>query len=239
MPFCCTAPRPKFKPEKRIMEPTFYEALKKRKCTEQEMKAVIRDFVTWVDQHHQNMRKWPSEKVFFFSLPNVSLPLFGNLVMPATCPSSLSYAMETVILMLILKNLPWRQPSSMADSTAKLSQTTILLTKNAILMRSQYLISTFRRFSTFIITFFQFQILPLDGARLILDFVLKNWTLKVQDVNQYWYWLENVLIPNVRVQPWYNGYPPYGLRGYLNDRVNRIIGYAIVRQTREELGACK
>ena len=38
------------------------------------------------------------------------------------------------------------------------------------------------------------------------------------------------LIPNVRVQNWYNNKPPYGLRGYLDDRVNRIIGYAIIRQ---------
>ena len=51
--------------------------------------------------------------------------------------------------------------------------------------------------------------------------------------------MERTLIPNVRVQPWYNKKPPYGLRGYLDDRVNRIIGYAIVRQTREEVGSCK
>ena len=46
------------------------------------------------------------------------------------------------------------------------------------------------------------------------------------------------LIPNVRVQNWYNGDPPYGLRGYLDDRVNRIIGYAMVRQVREKVGNC-
>ena len=46
------------------------------------------------------------------------------------------------------------------------------------------------------------------------------------------------LIPNVRVQNWYNGDPPYGLRGYLDDRVNRIIGYALVRQVREKVGNC-
>ena len=43
----------------------------------------------------------------------------------------------------------------------------------------------------------------------------------------------------MRVQPWYNGREPYGLKGYLNDRVNRLIGYAIVRQVREEMGTCK
>lgn len=60
----------------------------------------------------------------------------------------------------------------------------------------------------------------------------------VKDVNQWWGWMEMTLIPNVRVQPWYNGQSPYGLRGYLDDRVNRIIGYAIVRQTREAMGSC-
>ena len=54
--------------------------------------------------------------------------------------------------------------------------------------------------------------------------------LKVREVNQWWQWLNTTLLPNVRVQNWYNGDPPYGLRGYLDDRVNRIIGYALVRQ---------
>ena len=54
--------------------------------------------------------------------------------------------------------------------------------------------------------------------------------LKVREVNQWWQWLNTTLLPNVRVQNWYNGDPPYGLRGYLDDRVNRIIGYALIRQ---------
>ena len=37
----------------------------------------------------------------------------------------------------------------------------------------------------------------------------------------------------------YNGDPPYGLRGYMNDRVNRIIGYAVIRQIREVPGTCR
>ena len=46
IPFILANRPRKFKPEKRIMEPEFYEALKKRKCTEQEMKAVLYDFFT-------------------------------------------------------------------------------------------------------------------------------------------------------------------------------------------------
>ena len=58
-------------------------------------------------------------------------------------------------------------------------------------------------------------------------------------MNEWYGWLSLTLLPNVRVQEWYNGVPPYGLRGYLDDRVNRLIGYAIVRQIREELGSCR
>ena len=70
----------------------------------------------------------------------------------------------------------------------------------------------------------------------------QNWWIdfmKVRDVNQWWKWMNSTLLPNVRVQPWYNGDPPYGLRGYLDDRVNRIIGYALVRQIREIPGNCR
>ena len=63
--------------------------------------------------------------------------------------------------------------------------------------------------------------------------------MQVRDVNHWYYWLNNTVKPNVRVQNWYNGKPPYGLRGYLDDRTNRIIGYAIVRQIRESPGTCK
>lgn len=62
---------------------------------------------------------------------------------------------------------------------------------------------------------------------------------KVRDANEWWHWFDHTLMPNVRVQPWYNEKQPYGLKGYLNDRVNRLIGYAIVRQVREGLGTCR
>ena len=73
------------------------------------------------------------------------------------------------------------------------------------------------------------------------EHVPKPWVdfMKIRDVNEWWYWMDHTLKPNVRVQRWYNGKQPYGLKGYMNDRVNRIIGYAIVRQIREELGTCK
>ena len=57
---------------------------------------------------------------------------------------------------------------------------------------------------------------------------------KVRDSNDWWTWFDKTLLPNVRVQLWYNQAPPYRLRGYLDDRVNRLIGYAIVRQVSVE-----
>ena len=63
--------------------------------------------------------------------------------------------------------------------------------------------------------------------------------MKVKDVNDWWGWFSDTVMKNVRVQNWYNDKPPYGLRGYLDDRANRIIGYAIVRQTREQWLTCK
>ena len=87
-------------------------------------------------------------------------------------------------------------------------------------------------------------ILPVDDPRykpckasdLPIKYINYN---NIRDVNEWYGWLDLVLIPNVRVQPWYNGKPPYGLRGYLNDRVSRLIGYSIIRQVREEVGSCK
>ena len=80
--------------------------------------------------------------------------------------------------------------------------------------------------------------------------------MQIRDMNQWWMWVNTTLIPNVRVQNWYNGDPPYGLRGYLDDRVNRIIGkmvssifnsanykhsilgFAVIRQIRQDWGTC-
>lgn len=78
--------------------------------------------------------------------------------------------------------------------------------------------------------FFPLFINPYSGKKEIN--MWKDFS-NVRDVNQWWLWLDTTLMPNVRVQNWYNDDPPYGLRGYMEDRVNRIIGYAIVRQVQE------
>ena len=62
--------------------------------------------------------------------------------------------------------------------------------------------------------------------------------MKIKDVNHWWAWINDTVIPTVRVQNWYNGKPPYGLRGYLDDKANRLIGWGIIRQIREKSDSC-
>ena len=53
-----------------------------------------------------------------------------------------------------------------------------------------------------------------------------------------WKFVQNRLMYDVRAQRWYNGMPPYGLRGFLNDKANRIMGYPILRQVRNARFTC-
>lgn len=57
---------------------------------------------------------------------------------------------------------------------------------------------------------------------------------KIVSVNDYWKWLENDFVWKLRAQQWYNGHPPRNLSGYLDDRSNRLVGWATMRQLRIE-----
>ncbi|CAF0978864.1 unnamed protein product [Rotaria sordida] len=52
---------------------------------------------------------------------------------------------------------------------------------------------------------------------------------KISTINEYWKWLENSFVSNLRAQQWYNGDTPRNLNGYINDKSNRIIGWSIMR----------
>ncbi|GIY29651.1 polycystic kidney disease protein 1-like 2 [Caerostris darwini] len=54
----------------------------------------------------------------------------------------------------------------------------------------------------------------------------------------FYKWTRNILVPELIVGKWYNGDQPFGLRGFLNDRVNRIMGYGILRQVRIKERSC-
>ena len=47
------------------------------------------------------------------------------------------------------------------------------------------------------------------------------------------------LIIEIKAGSLYNGQPPYGLRGFIGDNTNRIIGYAVFRQVRVKRNSCQ
>ncbi|CAF0948798.1 unnamed protein product [Adineta steineri] len=61
---------------------------------------------------------------------------------------------------------------------------------------------------------------------------------KINTINEYWYWLENSFVSNIRAQQWYNGDIPQYLNGFLNDKSNRFIGWATMRQLRIKSELC-
>ncbi|MCL4129991.1 UNVERIFIED_CONTAM: hypothetical protein GTU68_050411 [Idotea baltica] len=69
---------------------------------------------------------------------------------------------------------------------------------------------------------------------LIFDF-----TKLIRNTNEWWNWARNVVLQELRAQRHYNGKPPYGLRGFLDDQANRIMGYAIIRQIRSKRNNCQ
>ncbi|CAF1309622.1 unnamed protein product [Rotaria magnacalcarata] len=62
---------------------------------------------------------------------------------------------------------------------------------------------------------------------------------KISRISEYWNWLESSFVENIRAQEWYNGQPPSNLSGYINDRSNRLIGWATMRQLRIKPDSCK
>jgi polycystin 1L2 len=48
----------------------------------------------------------------------------------------------------------------------------------------------------------------------------------------FWTWAQTVMAPALRAGPWYNGEQAVGQRGFVADRVGRLMGYATLRQLR-------
>ncbi|CAF4171018.1 unnamed protein product [Rotaria sp. Silwood2] len=55
-------------------------------------------------------------------------------------------------------------------------------------------------------------------------------------INEYWRWLKESFIMNLAVGNWYNGQPINDSKGFLNDKTNRLIGWATMRQLRIKPG---
>ncbi|KAL7636836.1 UNVERIFIED_CONTAM: hypothetical protein RMT77_012594 [Armadillidium vulgare] len=61
---------------------------------------------------------------------------------------------------------------------------------------------------------------------------------KVWNADLFWLYLHASFMPNLRADVLYNGKPPYRWRGFLNDYVSRIMGYATIRQIRTKMDTC-
>jgi hypothetical protein len=61
---------------------------------------------------------------------------------------------------------------------------------------------------------------------------------QVNTFEGYWNWTKQVLLPSLLVDPWYdydtNIAQPYGQRGFIVDRTQRHMGYAVMRQLRSK-----
>nr|KAG5709464.1 hypothetical protein BaRGS_023146 [Batillaria attramentaria] len=62
---------------------------------------------------------------------------------------------------------------------------------------------------------------------------------KVRNAEEYWTWTRSGLVNGIRPGPYYNNYPPLMLRGFTNDKVSKILGYATLRQLRIKPNLCE
>ncbi|KAF8373527.1 lov-1 [Pristionchus pacificus] len=61
----------------------------------------------------------------------------------------------------------------------------------------------------------------------------------IQTIDHFYNWTLTKLIPGLRVS-WYDGKPAWDMRGFMNDKTSRSMGYGIIRQVRSKSGLdCK
>ncbi|KAK7111823.1 hypothetical protein V1264_011390 [Littorina saxatilis] len=62
---------------------------------------------------------------------------------------------------------------------------------------------------------------------------------KIRNQDEYWNWTRSGLVNGIRAGAYYNDYPPLMLRGFVNDKVSKILGYATMRQVRIRPSLCE
>jgi len=60
----------------------------------------------------------------------------------------------------------------------------------------------------------------------------------MKTIDEFWLWLEECFVEKLRAQQWYNDEKPAYLNGYLNDKVNRHIGWTMMKQYRVQSSSC-
>ncbi|KAK7471881.1 hypothetical protein BaRGS_00035465 [Batillaria attramentaria] len=61
---------------------------------------------------------------------------------------------------------------------------------------------------------------------------------QIRNVEDFWAWAKSGLVNGLRAGPYYNNFPPFMLRGFVNDKVSKIVGYATMRQLRTGQDQC-
>ena len=51
--------------------------------------------------------------------------------------------------------------------------------------------------------------------QLRYNFVTKNHFDQIQTSNDWWTWIHKTAVTELKAASWYNGQPPYGLRGFI------------------------
>jgi hypothetical protein len=75
--------------------------------------------------------------------------------------------------------------------------------------------------------------------QLRYNFVTKNGFDKIKTANDWWDWVHETAVTELKADSLYNGQPPYGLRGFIGDLQSRIMGYGTLRQIRVKPNACR
>ena len=66
-----------------------------------------------------------------------------------------------------------------------------------------------------IYTFFVLSFILRLQVQLKHNFITKNGFDKISTSDDYWKWIHKTAITEIKAAAWYNGQPPYGLRGFI------------------------
>ena len=75
--------------------------------------------------------------------------------------------------------------------------------------------------------------------QLRYNFVTKNGFDRIKTSDDWWKWIHTTAVKEIKAAAWYNGQPPYGLRGFIGDYQSRVMGYGILRQIRVKPNTCR
>ena len=61
--------------------------------------------------------------------------------------------------------------------------------------------------------------------QLRYNFVTKNGFDQIQTSNDWWNWIHKTAVTELKAAAWYNGQPPYGLRGFIGMKFHEFMNF--------------